>query len=347
MSVPHSSTSFAASTDSSINLPSIGHGNSYRPQSLIQRRRAKTSTGPESMKSLRERDYQHPNSPYATTGPASLSQKTSPRRPSLASIFRLGQKHKSSSTSSNLADNSSTNSTNASPHGDSNRKELQLSVENVVPSNSEHDSRLAPDESEDWDQMESTSDLEHASRALFGPGADPSSTVRGRKGKSPYAVLQQNRRTPNASQSSIWGGGESPQKPSAALNPTLSPMSTQSPSSRRPSSSSGKSKGNGVPSPSPRRPPSRNKRQTGGLSGSVRSAPPQTWLSQGHGYSPELQGNTLPIVPSQEGMSISLAMTPDNIKPLLENAKEVYVRCSECIAELHELLAASQSIVPQ
>ncbi|KAK7682077.1 hypothetical protein QCA50_014663 [Cerrena zonata] len=345
MAVPPSSTSFGASTDSSINLPAVSHGNGYRPQSLIQRRRAKTSTGPESMKSLREKEY-HPNSPYATTGPASLSHKSSPRRPSLASIFRIGQKYKTGSSSSNLADNSNNGSANASPRGVSGKKELQLSAEDVAPSSSGHGSNLTAEEGEDWDQIDSTSDLEHASRVLFGPGADGSSTVRGRKGKSPYAVLQQNRRTPNASQSSIWGaGGESPQKTSISFNtqpsirsPTSAQSATSERQSRRPSSSSGKTKGRGAPSPSPRRPPSRSKRPTGALAGSVRSVPPQTWLSQGHGDSPELQGNPLPTLPPPDAMSISLAMTPENIRPLLENAKEVHARCSDCIAELRELL---------
>lgn len=228
-----------------------------------------------------------------------------------------------------------------------------MSAEEMVPSSSGHESHLTPEEAEDWDQIDSTSDLDHASRVLFGPGADASSTVRGRKGKSPYAALQQARRTPNASQSSIWGtGGESSQKATPsfiAQGSVRSPTSTQSPSSetqpRRPSTSSGKTQGRGAPSPSPRRPSSRSKRPTTGLSGSVRSAPPQTWLSQGHGYSPDLQGNPLPTVPPPpDGMNISLAMTPENIKPLLENAKEVHARCSECIAELRELLAASQPV---
>jgi hypothetical protein len=35
-----------------------------------------------------------------------------------------------------------------------------------------------------------------------------------------------------------------------------------------------------------------------------------------------------------------LAMTPENIKPLLENAREVHARLSDCIAEIRSLLAA-------
>jgi hypothetical protein len=34
-------------------------------------------------------------------------------------------------------------------------------------------------------------------------------------------------------------------------------------------------------------------------------------------------------------------MTPENIKPLLENAKEVQVRLGDCIAELRTLVSHS------
>jgi len=37
-----------------------------------------------------------------------------------------------------------------------------------------------------------------------------------------------------------------------------------------------------------------------------------------------------------------LAMTPDNIKPLLENAKEVHARLSDCILEIRALIAQGQ-----
>ena len=37
---------------------------------------------------------------------------------------------------------------------------------------------------------------------------------------------------------------------------------------------------------------------------------------------------------------MKLSMTPDNIKPLLENAKIVTTRLGECIREVKELLAS-------
>jgi serine/arginine repetitive matrix protein 2 len=39
-----------------------------------------------------------------------------------------------------------------------------------------------------------------------------------------------------------------------------------------------------------------------------------------------------------------LAMMPENIKPLLENAKEVHLRLNQCIAEIGSLLSMHADI---
>ena len=342
-----SSTSVSASTDSSLNLP--------RPQS-VQTRLPKTSTGPESTKSLRER---HPNSPYGTV-PA-LTHK-SPRRPSLASIFRLGHKTKSSSIA------------NSSPHGSG--RELGASFDQIpyLNSGSSGQPSAITAEEDDWHQISSASELELASKACGLHVSEGPSTVRGKKGRLPYSlqnlqgekmrgIPETPKRTPNASQTSITGSGESPQ-----LH-TLLPQSPQTPASysrstklsnvrelaefddgrdhfvhepqpRRVSSSKGKQRASGAPSPNSNRPPSRGSRR-GGQTGSVRSAPPQAWISQGHDYSPELQAAGLPPPPPP---SLALAMTPENLKPLLENALEVHTRCNDCIAELRSLLQARRMV---
>lgn len=370
--IPHSTTSIPASTDSSLNLPSVSHPNLPRPQSLIQRRRAKTSTGPESMKSLRE--HHHPNSPYGTAPP----HKSSPRRPSLASIFRLSQKHKTQATAGA-----------ASSPANSGR---ELSVEDMPHTGSSNSGHVSggtnTPEEEDWDRVDSASDLDLASKAFGIHVADGTATVRGKKGRSPYlqhhldkgagGFPETPRRTPNPSQSSIFAGSsESPQKSAHPPLPSHSPSASvsaqlaqpyyrsaklsnvkelreaesdvtphkQERQSRRISGSS--SKGKSAPSPSPNRnrdrPVSRASRR--GLQGSMRSTPPQTWMSQGHGYSPELQASGLPFnvpppLPAGEASSgLALSMTPENIKPLLENAREVHSKCNECIEELRGLLA--------
>ncbi|KAI0628351.1 hypothetical protein C8Q77DRAFT_1068231 [Trametes polyzona] len=315
--VPASTSSISASTDSSVNLQS-------RPQSVAQRRRAKTSTGPESIASRKE---VHPNSPYGTA--ASIPHRSSPRRPSLASIFRLGQKSKASAPSG------------SGPSVD----DLSSNAAGLTSSGSGHASgtSLGDDLEEDWDRVESVSDLDHAARTLGLP-ADGTATVRGKKGKSPYLFHPRELRpetprrgiAPDASGSSIWSpGSESPKKLSAIPPSTLqnyqrsiklsdvreaSETEPGGHTGRAPSRSKNRQS---APSSSPRRPPSRSRKNP---TGSVRSAPPQPWGNP----SPELGSAPLP--------DMKLAMTPENIKPLLENAREVHARCSECITELEALL---------
>ncbi|KAI9064987.1 hypothetical protein FKP32DRAFT_1665641 [Trametes sanguinea] len=182
-------------TDSSLNL-----ARDSRPASVAQRRRAKTSTGPESIASRREI---HPNSPYGTT--QSIPHKSSPRRPSLASIFRLGQKTKT--TQAGAGQSVDDLSPNAAGLGSGNSG-----------------TSLGDDFEEDWDRIESVSDLDHAARTL-GLSSDGTATVRGKKGKSPYLFQREPRpetpRRPDASASSIWSPGESPKKPSAIPPSTL------------------------------------------------------------------------------------------------------------------------------
>ncbi|KAH9940223.1 uncharacterized protein BXZ73DRAFT_99214 [Epithele typhae] len=323
---PSSSTSVSASTDSSLNLP-----RETRPQSVIHRRRAKTSTGPASL----PRDV-HPNSPYATT--SALSHKASPRRPSLASIFRLGQKSKSPTpaTGPSVDDLSSTTTSGGG---------MTMSGTSL---------------GEDWDHIDSASELDHAARS-FGLSVDGTATVRGKKGKSPYLFgggsASSHRALPEASLSSLFspttsgGGGESPKKPASAIPPStlqayqrsikLSDVrevdtGDEGAGGHAPRALSRTKNRQSAPSPSPRPSSSRGKK-TKDYSGSVRSAPPQP---RGPGASPDVSTSVLPAV------DIKLAMAPENIKPLLENAKEVHVRCAECIAELEALLGSGVGVSP-
>jgi hypothetical protein len=75
-------------------------------------------------------------------------------------------------------------------------------------------------------------------------------------------------------------------------------------------------------SKSPRRTSSRRGRMTG----SVRSAPPPT-----------------PLMQDGDRRGLALSLTPETIRPLLENAREVHARCTECVDELRALLAARPS----
>jgi len=190
----------------------------------------------------------------------------------------------------------------------------------------------------------------------LGSPTEATATVRGKKGLSPYEQQQRHRqverakssqfpdppkRTPEASQSSIWGVTDSPSK-TAYVSQSSSPHQGDRGSQRQSRHASAGQYRTSAPSPSPRRPSSRNGKR-GGQTGSVRSAPPQAWVSQGHGYSPDVQSSALPTSASSAfspTQALALSMTPDNLKPLLENAKEVHARCAECIGELKILLSA-------
>ena len=150
---------------------------------------------------------------------------------------------------------------------------------------------------------------------------------------------------------------ESPQKPPSAIPPSVLQSYTRSiklsdvrevdsdvgDGTRRPKSAASQSYNKArqsapSPSSSSRRPQSRGRKNP---TGSVRSAPPQalgTGTGSGTGTpSPNLVAGPLP--------DVKLAMAPENIKPLLENAREVHARCSDCIAELEALLGSSAGIV--
>lgn len=302
--------SAAASTESS--LDSHGH-----PQPVSQsghssqRRRSKTSAGPDSTSaSMRA------TSPFNTS--ASYTHKSSPRRPSLASIFRFAQKNKSLSGESSQTPGVS---------------------KNVLHSSSSGSDFGSPskEEEEDWDRLDSAADLDAAAKAL-GLGKDGTATIRGRKARSPYLADAgaTPRKNTTASQSSISLWNDSPPSPAhparvpSLSRPTrLSNVEESAESDARGSRVKGKGSARKTrteaPSASPHRRPSGRR---GTMSGSVRSAPPSSFT---------------PGLGSVEGTDPKLAMTPENIRPLLENAKEVHAKCAECIEEMKVLLAIKTS----
>jgi serine/arginine repetitive matrix protein 2 len=252
------------------------------PPGRTQYRKAKTSVGPESIRCDRGVSPSPlPCNPQSLGNP----HKSSPRRPSIASIFRIGQKSKPA------AEQPADPGSHAQMTG----------------------SELSTTEDDDWDRMDSASDLEAAVKALGGgTDASTSSTVKGR-GKSPYlqngGPITPSKKGPNASQSSIWGDSPqaAPHQMSRLSNveesvdghppPNAKPKTRVSPSSTR------KGKKGVIPK-----------------SASVRSAPPMA------------DPRSLP--------DPKLAMTPENIKPLLENSREVQARLVKCIGEVRTLLAA-------
>ncbi|KAG1824109.1 hypothetical protein EV424DRAFT_1396104 [Suillus variegatus] len=286
--LPASTTSL--STQSSMGSQSQHHySHAHLPRSHPQRS-SKTSTGPESAHYTGDA----PNSPY---NGQSLKYKASPRRPSLASIFRLGQKNKNVSSGA------------------------ESSLDSV------HGSRCASrgsatTEEEDWDQIDFVTDLDGAARAL---GIDGSSTIKGKKGRSPYLNHSHEMRPISPKREACSS--------QTSLKCELSPRSIRPMRSTRLSNVEEvvddrhvRSKSNAQhrvsrPRTSPSRPPSRNYKLA--ISGSVRSAPPQP---------PDGDSSLL--------SEFKLSMTPENIKPLLDNAKEVHLRLNECIREVRALLDA-------
>ena len=304
------------------------------------RQRAKTSAGPQGSDLGRESPAPHsrrdPRSPYNTVN---SGVHKSPRRPSLASIFRFGYKSKSNVNSGNSTDRSSVRNQPKAPSSSGTGSQATM-------------------EDEDWDRVDdSVSDLDFHSprsqRSTSG-GTDNSSTLRAKRAnkrqpeKSPYLTFQDNlppepftpRRGgppgPEASRSSIWEGTWSR---GTKLSNVEEIIEGSTPVKRGPAKQSSRLFGLS-PSPSLKRRVSGAKQpqqqptgrmngkrlsgvpfiQLGGKTGSVRSTPPQ-WIEHVDG------------LPDPK-----LAMTPENIKPLLDSSREVLLRCTECVAEARTLL---------
>ncbi|KAF7322361.1 hypothetical protein HMN09_00013900 [Mycena chlorophos] len=243
-----------------------------------RRRRAKTSAGPESIRSNEPSSFK--------------TASASPRRPSLAAIFRIGKPAKTPPASAT-----------SSPE--------ELFGHELYPtfsgiSGGRESAQNSTEEEEDWDRLEdSASDIEAAIAAeqqqqQGGPGVAATNTIRGR---SPYGVSLLTAGRPNTPMRSPSGSRTSLNQLPPTRSTRLSNVEEQP----------------GDPSTSPSRQLSSRSRRGGGVSGgaskagSVRSMPPGPDLTK-------------------------LAMTPENIKPLLENAREVHARLTDCIAELRELL---------
>lgn len=294
------------STDTSYDRSSASHNLSKSTgQSQAQGRQRKSSTGPDSVvKTKKERGRDPSPSTYDIPLPAK------PRRPSLASIFRLGSR-KNTPTSASVTDlsmhGSDGNTTEASRPGTRLGSNPQSALE------------------EDWDRIDSASDLDAAAKALgmkigsSGDGKDGGSTLKMRKGKSPYLQYRAPssssqlsrpttpRRSASGSQLSLWA--DSPSKSMSRMQHDATP--------RAPRLSNVDEAAEGKLREQERERRRSSSRASGKIqkSGSVRSMPPQAVF-------PELR----------------LAMTPENIKPLLENAKEVHARLADCIMEIRRLL---------
>ncbi|PPQ68512.1 hypothetical protein CVT24_005533 [Panaeolus cyanescens] len=183
-------------------MPSLSHthssGNS-NPSGTTGRRRAKTSTGPESMRGGEDVGW----SVGATGTP--FPPKSSPRRPSLASIFRIGKSSEKTqqvpqpqpTMSPEPMHSASTyaSTTGASQDNHSSSGHQQPSAEPYAPGELDGDlSNTSFDaETSDWDRMDSASDLDAAARALSVGRGGPNKLSKFKhvkKGRSPYLVMR-------------------------------------------------------------------------------------------------------------------------------------------------------------
>jgi len=307
-----STTSF--STDTSYERSSIGHGggpeNLSGPLTALekQRWRSRSSYGFETaIKPEEERGRDRKSrgtlslpSPHGTE----YAVKPSPRRPSLASLFRFGRKHAKLSASA----------TDLSLHSGSDGQLLSSRINNRA---SPHQQMKAESPfEEDWDRMDSASDLDAAARALDISAGSKETGSTLKLLKSPYLHYSAPSHLPgpstprrSASGSHLSLFAESPTKRKARL------QLQQQVTPRAPRWSNVNEDGGSVRR---RKPERRERRSSSGKyqkCGSVRSMPPQSIFSES-----------------------KLAMTPENIKPLLENAKEVHARLRDCIMEIRRLL---------
>lgn len=268
------------------------------PSQFYGRRRSKTSTGPESVRSTAG------NHPHMSA--VSITHKPSPRRPSLASLFRLGQKHKESPT----------NSTNRSLD-----KVIDISKQSDSTGRKSRSTTEDEDEESDWDRMDSASDLNVELDAIAN-GVDPKGTLKLRKKKrpsypfdgSPHSRSVAAKHSPlHESQVSLDSKADKPihQRPTRLSNVDENNPSTSS-------------SGHSTPGPSnDKRPRSRGKDRL--VVSSVRTVPVKAPVGI----------PTFDVAPIPD---FKLAMTPENIKPLLENARVVTARLKDCVSEVKVLL---------
>ncbi|KAI6127189.1 hypothetical protein F5141DRAFT_1210518 [Pisolithus sp. B1] len=171
---------------------------------------------------------------------------------------------------------------------------------------------------DDWDRIDSAVDLDTVAHSL---GIDGTATIKVKKLRLPYPYPSEQLRGPESSQISLRVEA-SPRsiRPMRSIRLSNVEEAEDEQRQRRPKSKA--SNRSSLVKASPHRPPSRGQVLPVIVtkSGSVRSAPPQ------------------PLDADGQVSDFKLSMTPENIKPLLENAKEVHVRLNDCIKEMRVLL---------
>ncbi|KAG9025808.1 hypothetical protein FRB95_009760 [Tulasnella sp. JGI-2019a] len=313
-----------------------------------------TSTVPQQLADVGTDEREEPPlRPYASQ--AARQVKQSPRKPSLASLFRLGQ-------GSGLKEKEKEKEKERDKEG---RKRKKSGLKSGMDAR-----QLAAggsDESE-WDRIDSASDLEFQMAATTPSGSgsrNVSDTSRSvgtdgdlaNDGSATYgqATVRGKKRPPvtsmiSPSQSSLsLRGSPQPQKRSMTRTAAAKLASAvtgeaghTSPAIKNRSLSAQYSHGHlGPPTPplaaaqfdpsseaTPQ--PRHQKDRSFGNTSTIRSAPPTS-----HGY----QAPSAALTATAPAPSNKLALTPENIQPLLEYAREVSARCDNCVAEMRNEVA--------
>ena len=356
------------------------------------RRRRRSSTGPESMRSSK-------GPAPASFNPSSFSvPKPSPRRPSLASIFRIGSnKTKPAALSTGVGTGVVEDPSSLSPAFSASEHDLLAAQCSSGITGAGCGDSNSTGEEEYWDRLDSASDLDAAAAKAPGivEGAhDVSATVRGRgrvknraderkkTGVSPYLQNRSShendqhnsvpplpasssstglgnllarhsiipKRSFSASQPNILGtgGGDGQRHASSRLSRHSNfdeqlPMDTASvelPASLRISSSKSGPPQSKLPSNFRASSTASSSRPSSSRSTKI----PNAKLGFAHSMPPILVAPSLPHGQQPSALSslpdpkLGMIMTPENIKPLLENAKEVHVQLHECIVEIRALI---------
>ncbi|KAG8975423.1 hypothetical protein FRC05_005753 [Tulasnella sp. 425] len=266
---------------------------------------------------------------------SSQANRKSPRRPSLASLFRIGNSNKGERKKSG---------------------KQQPSAQDSGTGNASSAADTTTEDDSDWDRIDSASDLDisfrSASRAETADMEHDKSvnqaTVRGRRTlpptvspESPPPLPSAYPGIPSASHSSL-SLRNSPQH-----RPTRLPMSI-------------KEEG-GYPPPTQRstsythqRPPSRGSRTRQATIGSLPPMPFNSLLATlatAPNERPTPEETTTQAAPNPQpplpppSPEVRLAMTPENIKPLLECSREVSARLNDCLKELERLNLALMHVL--
>ncbi|EJC99412.1 uncharacterized protein FOMMEDRAFT_142737 [Fomitiporia mediterranea MF3/22] len=267
-------------------------------------------------------------------GKVPLTHKSSPRRPSLASLFRIGQKHKSAvSDNSPSADSPAHNSEKSDSIMDISGSVAAPTIVDNHPDTSQ-DSVYDDIEDSDWDRMDSLSDIDAQVAAIADEASGRGSTMKLRKKKQqnrlsmppqtgpfmfkhyslPFSSSQGSVATPDQSVTNV----RSPRLSNVDENNVSIPGAERvmPESTQRPRSRGGKDRDRDRPF------------------SSVRAAPK---LARGI---PSFDATT--SAPGDPPPNLKLAMTPENIKPLLENARVVTSRLHDCLAEVKGLLVRTE-----